>query len=89
MRLLLTSLGLTNDSIRTALTDLMAKPIGDASLVFVPTAMHAVAEGGRYLWEDIANQTQVGWRSASLLESSRRCVAFPSAIGCRRYRRLM
>ena len=68
MRLLLTSLGLTNDSIRTALTELMGKPISDASLVFVPTAMHAVAEGGRYLWEDIASQTQVGWRSASLLE---------------------
>src|SRR3712207_5998129 len=68
MRLLLTSLGLTNDSIRTALTDLMGKPIGDASLVFVPTAMHAVAEGGRYLWEDIARQTQVGWSGASLLE---------------------
>jgi dipeptidase E len=68
MRLLLTSLGLSNESIRAALTELMGKPIVDAKLVFVPTAMHAVADGGEYLWEDIARQSEFGWRSASILE---------------------
>ena len=48
MKLLLTSSGLTNESIRTVLAELMGKPIGDAKLVFLPTAMHAVVEGGKY-----------------------------------------
>src|SRR5215204_6957537 len=67
MKLLLTSAGLSNESIRTALAELMGKSIGDGKLVFVPTAMHAVAEGGKYLWEDIARQSELGWGSASML----------------------
>jgi dipeptidase E len=68
MRLLLTSSGLTNKSIRAALTELMGKPIGESKVVFVPTAMHAVADGGRYLWEDLAEQNEIGWKTASILE---------------------
>ncbi len=68
MRLLLTSLGLTTTSIRTALTELIGKPISESKVVFVPTAMHAVADGGRYLWEDLAKQNEIGWKTASILE---------------------
>jgi dipeptidase E len=76
MKLLLTSAGLSNESIRTALAELMGKSIGDAKLVFVPTAMHAVAEGCKYMWEDIARQSEIGWGSASMLELT----ALPSVL---------
>jgi len=46
----------------------MGKPIGESKVVFVPTAMHAVADGGRYLWEDLAKQNKMGWKTASILE---------------------
>ena len=70
MRLLLTSLGLTNESIRTALTELTGKPISESRAVFIPTAMHAVPGGGCYLWEDVMAQNEVGWKSLSILELS-------------------
>jgi dipeptidase E len=38
MKILLTSGGITNDSIKTALFDLVGKKPEDASLVFIPTA---------------------------------------------------
>jgi dipeptidase E len=70
MKLLLTSLGLTNESIRTALTELTGKPISESRVAFVPTAMHAVPGGGRYLWENVIAQNKVGWKSISILELS-------------------
>ncbi len=68
MKLLLTSLGLTNESIRTALTELTGKPISESRAALVPTAMHAVPSGGRYLWENLIVQSNVGWKSVSILE---------------------
>src|SRR5262245_371927 len=68
MKLLLTSLGLTNQSIRTALTELTGKPIDASRVVFIPTAMHAVVDGGRFLWENLLAQSSVGWQSVSILE---------------------
>jgi dipeptidase E len=68
MKLLLTSGGLTNKSIRTALTELTGRPISESRVAFVPTAMHAVPGGARYLWEDLIAQNQVGWKSVSILE---------------------
>jgi dipeptidase E len=38
MKLLLTSGGVTNDSIRNALVDMLGKPIEEADALFVPTA---------------------------------------------------
>ena len=38
MKLLLTSGGITNDSIRDALEAMLGKPIGEANALFVPTA---------------------------------------------------
>ena len=38
MKLLLTSGGITNNSIRNALVDMMGKPIAEATALFVPTA---------------------------------------------------
>lgn len=73
MKLLLTSAGISNTSIRNALVELLGKPIGGASAVFVPTAIYALPRGG-----DIARRVicgslgdpfcQLGWRSLGLLE---------------------
>lgn len=45
MKLLLTSAGISNVSIRNALTDLLGKPISDSSALFIPTAMYAINGG--------------------------------------------
>jgi len=45
MRLLLTSGGITNPSIRNALVDLLGKPIAEASALYVPTAIYANSRG--------------------------------------------
>jgi dipeptidase E len=41
VKLLLTSGGVTNASIREALVDLLGKPIADSSALCIPTAMYA------------------------------------------------
>ncbi|MFI6263124.1 peptidase E, partial [Micromonospora sp. NPDC051006] len=40
MKLLLTSAGVTNPSIRDALVDLLGKPIADSSALCIPTALY-------------------------------------------------
>lgn len=55
MKLLLTSGGITNPSIRAALVDLLGKPIEDADALFVPTAQ----------WGQPACSPQSVWRSAA------------------------
>lgn len=73
MKLLLTSAGISNTSIRNALVDLMGKPIAEASALFVPTAIYGLRGGG-----DIARRVirgslgdpfcELGWKSLGLLE---------------------
>ena len=75
MKLLLTSGGVTNASIRDALVDLLGKPIGDATALCIPTAQwgHPMcgptsARGfvsGLPPWGGV---TSLGWRSLGLLE---------------------
>src|SRR5688572_5378525 len=45
MKLLLTSAGISNKSIRNALVDLLGKPISESSALFVPTAIYAITNG--------------------------------------------
>lgn len=45
MKLLLTSAGISNTSIRNALIDLLGKPIAETSALFVPTAIYGIAGG--------------------------------------------
>jgi dipeptidase E len=40
MKLLLTSAGINNASIRDALVDLLGKPIAESSALFIPTATY-------------------------------------------------
>ena len=86
MRLLLTSGGVTNASIRDALADLLGKPIADASALAIPTAQwgHPVCTPAS-AWRFIAGQPPsamcgLGWKSVGVLELT----ALPS-IGAERW----
>lgn len=74
MKLLLTSGGITNESIRTALEGLLGKPISEARALFIPTAQwghpmcspesvyaSTAGRGGDWL-------TELGWASMGVLE---------------------
>jgi dipeptidase E len=75
MKLLLTSAGIKNPSIRDALVDLLGKPIDQCSALCVPTASYAqpMAGPGR-AWVFIAGQEprtpmcELGWKSLGVLE---------------------
>ena len=62
MKLLLASAGITNASIRSALDDLLGKPIADSTALCIPTASYGMRGGGSVAaWRFIAGQE----RSAS------------------------
>jgi dipeptidase E len=68
MKLLLTSNGVSNDSILGALVELLGKPIAQAEAVCVPTAIYAMPEGGAYAWQELREVGGLGWRSFGVLE---------------------
>jgi dipeptidase E len=55
MKLLLTSAGINNTSIRTALVDLLGKPIAESSALVIPTASHAMG-GPASAWRMITGR---------------------------------
>jgi dipeptidase E len=74
-RMLLTSAGVRNATIRTALLDLLGRPIEDCTALCIPTAMygHPHAGPGVNVWEFVAGRseqpmTELGWKSVGLLE---------------------
>ena len=75
MKLLLTSGGVTNVSIRQALVELLGKPIADATALCIPTAMygHPMVGPGTRAWQFISGTSEnpmvdLGWRSMGVLE---------------------
>jgi dipeptidase E len=75
MKLLLTSGGVTNPSIRDALVDLLGKPIAESSALCIPTAMygHPMAGPGVKAWQFISGTSEnpmveLGWESVGVLE---------------------
>ena len=75
MRLLLTSAGIKNASIRIALDDLLGKPIAESSALCIPTAMygHPMAGPGENAWQFIAGRSgepmcELDWKSVGVLE---------------------
>jgi dipeptidase E len=75
MRALLTSAGITNNSIRDALVDLLGKPISECNALFVPTAIYPFPGGAYGAWRAISGKGQsrlanLGWKSLGLLELS-------------------
>ncbi|MGW5667362.1 Type 1 glutamine amidotransferase-like domain-containing protein [Micromonospora sp. NPDC003776] len=72
MKLLLTSAGVQNPSIRDTLVDLLGKPIADSSALCIPTACHPMG-GPASAWRFITGQTPLpmcglGWKSLGVLE---------------------
>lgn len=75
MKLLLTSGGITNTSIREALVALLGKPIADADALCIPTALYGHPWGGpgEKAWQFISGKSEnpmvdLGWRSMGVLE---------------------
>jgi len=72
MKLLLTSAGINNTSIRTALVDLLGRPIAESSALFIPTATYAMG-GPASAWRMITGRAttplcELGWKSLGVLE---------------------
>ena len=75
MKLLLTSAGIKNASIRDALIELLGKPIGESAALCIPTALYGHPYAGpRQAWRCISgNETGtptvgLGWESMGVLE---------------------
>jgi dipeptidase E len=68
VRLLLTAAGLRNETLRSALRDLLGKPFESANIVFIPTA--SVAQPGDHGWllSDLNILHGLGWREFDILE---------------------
>ncbi|MDO8145622.1 Type 1 glutamine amidotransferase-like domain-containing protein [Isoptericola sp. 178] len=76
MKLLLTSGGVTNPTIRSALDDLLDKPVAACTALCIPTGMygHPWVGPGIKAWEFVAGKEEgnpmvgLGWQSMGLLE---------------------
>jgi dipeptidase E len=75
LKLLLTSAGVTNPSIREALVDLLGKPISESSALCIPTAQyaHPWVGPGEKVWKFISGKSEnpmvdLGWKSMGVLE---------------------
>ena len=73
MKYLLTSGGISNDSIRNALVELLGKPIAESSALVIPTAIYAMPGGpvrAARLIRGVASTPlcELGWKSLGVLE---------------------
>jgi dipeptidase E len=75
VKLLLTSAGIRNPSIRDALVDLLGKPIGESNALCIPTASYGHPMAGPLrAWNFISGQEsrtpmcELGWKSLGVLE---------------------
>ncbi|MCR2763710.1 Type 1 glutamine amidotransferase-like domain-containing protein [Microbacterium sp. zg.B48] len=76
MKLLLTSGGVTNDSIRRRLIELVGKPISESTALLIPTAQwgqpactpESVWRSIAGAWPDSPNLGGLGWKSVGVLE---------------------
>lgn len=75
MKLLLTSGGITNPSIKQALIELLGKPIEESVALCVPTAIYTMSDGffrsERFIRGQGTNaMCELGWKSLGILELS-------------------
>lgn len=70
MKLLLTSGGLSNASIVTALQELVDKPFQESSVAFVPTAANVYRGDKQWIIEDLRKLQELGFRSIDLIDIS-------------------
>jgi dipeptidase E len=74
MKLLLTSAGITNASIRDALVELLGKPIAESNALCIPTGSYGSPYGSPAgVWRFISGHsgqpmTELGWKSLGVLE---------------------
>ena len=73
MKLLLTSAGISNTSIREALIDLLGKPIAEASALCIPTGIYPFPGGAAAAYRIISGTAAsplcgMGWKSLGVLE---------------------
>ncbi len=75
LKLLLTSAGVTNQTIHNELTDMLDKPIADSNALCIPTAMygHPWVGPGEKAWQFISGKSEnpmvdLGWKSVGVLE---------------------
>ena len=73
IKLLLTSSGISNKSIRDALEQLLGKPISESNALFVPTGVYPFPGGPNYAWWPIAGKMKgalvdLGWKTMGLFE---------------------
>lgn len=68
MKLLLTSIGASNGSIRSALVELLGKPIEESRAVQINTALYASPSGPEDAYEMVKHYGQMGWNRLGTLE---------------------
>ncbi|WP_222597528.1 Type 1 glutamine amidotransferase-like domain-containing protein [Edaphobacter albus] len=73
MKLLLTSSGISNPSIRGALIGLLGKPIAESNALFIPTGIYPFAVGAGMAYKAICGKVptplcELGWKSLGVLE---------------------
>ena len=74
MKLLLTSAGITNASIRGALLELLGRPIAECRALVISTASYPLRGGPELAWSFIAGEepqtpmAELGWKSVGVLE---------------------
>ncbi len=73
MKLLLTSGGIKNATIHTALVGLLGKPVAESSALCIPTAIYAFPGGADKAWQLITGRAAsplcgLGWKSLGVLE---------------------
>ncbi len=68
MKLLLTSVGASNGSIRSALVELLGKPIEESRAVQISTALYAAPSGPQDAYEMARYYGEMGWEELGTLE---------------------
>jgi dipeptidase E len=73
MKLLLTSSGISNQSIHDVLVDLLGKPVAESSALFVPTGIYPFPGGAGNAFQAISGKAKsplcdLGWKSLGVLE---------------------
>jgi dipeptidase E len=66
--MLLTSNGIRNNTLKSALAGLVGKPFAASRVVFIPTASVAAAGDHGWLIEDLSRLHGLGWREFNILE---------------------
>ncbi len=70
MKLLLTSNGLSNQSIANALFELTGKPASETTIVFIPTAMNAARGNKDWFINDLYNIKKQGFKFIDIVDIS-------------------